>query len=122
MNAEDLAGLGRVQTEIEVLQGLKVTFHSLSVREEEEINIALAGLPSDIIARSTGLQIETLARSIEKIGGKVFMDIKELREYLRSLQRHTLAKLYECWSVEFDSSSSKLVDDVKKSSAPQVPA
>ena len=122
MNAEDLSGLGRVSKEVEPLTGLKVSFHSLSVGEEEKINIALAGLPADMIARSTGLQIETLAHSIEKIGGKAVTDIKELREYLRGLQRHTLSKLFECWSNEFDSDSAKQVDDLKKSSAPPVPA
>ena len=122
MNAEDLAGFGKVAKEVEPLAGLKVTFHSLSVKEEEAINNALAGLPSDIIARSTGLQIETLCHSIEKLGGRAFTDIKELREYLQNLQRHTLSSLYECWSKEFDTESAKQVEDLKKTSAPPVPA
>ena len=122
MNAEELSGLGRRKAEVEPIVGLSVTFHSLSVSEEEEINLALAGLPGDMLARATGLQIETLTHSIEKIGGRAFTDAKELRAYLRGLQRHTLSRLFECWSSEFDGPSSKDVDDVKKSSAPPVPA
>lgn len=122
MNCEDLAGLGRVKKEIEPFTGLKVSFHSLTVKEEREINQAMAQVPQELLTRMTVLQIETLVRSIENIGGKTFTDPSALREYLENLQRHTLTILWDCWSKNFDQASLKDIEGLKKNSELPVPA
>ena len=121
MTPEELAGLGRIKAEIEVFKGLKVVFHSLSVKEEEEVNVAVSQCPQDLMARSAALQIETLCRAIESIGGKTFIDVKDLRKYIESLQRHVLSALWISWTSDFDSKSLKEIDDLKKNSEERVP-
>lgn len=122
MNAADLAGFAKIRKEVEPIPGLKVTLHSLSVSEEEEVNIALSGYPNDAMARATGIQIETLVRAIETLGGKTFSDPKELRDYLKGLQRHVLDRLFSSWNIEFDLESASQIENLKKNSAPLVPA
>lgn len=118
MNCEELAGLGKVRKEVEPFEGLKIMMHSLSVSEEVEVNSALSNYPSDLMARSSGIQKETLVRAIESIGTRNYTDQKELRTYIDSLQRHTLGILWAAWTENFDSESMKKIEDLKKNSAP----
>jgi hypothetical protein len=121
MNIEELAGLGRIRKECEPFEGLKVMFHTLTLKEEKDVNVALSSYPQDILTRSIGIQIETLVRTIESIGEKTFTDLKELKEYLEGLQRHTISILWNAWSDEFDKESLKNVEDLKKNSGGHQP-
>jgi hypothetical protein len=114
MNAQELAGLGKIEKEVEAFQGLTVKFHSLTVKEEIALNAALSAAPQDLVSRSEVLQLETLINSIEKVGERVFSDPKELREYLIGLQRHVLAHLWDVWNSHFDQESAKKIEELKK--------
>ena len=116
MNAEELAGLGKVTKEVEPLTGLKVKMHSLTAREEEEIFAAIATMPDDTLVRTTCLQVETLARTIDSIGTKTYTDINELRTYLRNLQRHVLVMLWDSWMNDVEGDALKDISALKKNS------
>ena len=119
MTVEELAGLGKVTKEVEPFKGLKVKMHSLTAREEEEIFAAMSVLPDDPLVRTTSLQVETLARTIESIGSKTYTDVKELKAYLKGLQRQVLVTLWETWMKEVENDAEKDVQDLKKDSETQ---
>ena len=116
MNLEELCNLGKVNREVDVLEGVKVKFHTLTVGEEQKISEFLSTLPNDILARAKPLQVETLAYAIESINGKTFSDVKELRTYLGTLQGLVLDSFYMSY-ISMEKESIESVEKLKKNSA-----
>ena len=116
MTIEELSGLGRVSKEIEIFKDLKCRMHTLTIKEEAEVNTAVAQYPNDIVVRAGVMQFETLCRAIENIAGRPFVEMKDLREYLSGLQRHILDYFWAAWTEHFDNESAKSVDALKKNS------
>lgn len=116
MNAEELAGLGKIVKEIEPFVGLKIKVHSLTAKEEEEVFMVMATLPNDPLIKTGALQVETLTRAIEMIGTKQYQNADDLRTYLKSLQRHVLVALWESWMTNVEEVALKQIGDLKKNS------
>ena len=121
MNLSELAGWGRIAKEIEPLKDLKLRVHSLTVKEEEEIYTVIAKVSDDALVKTSALQIETLARSIETINGEKFLDVEVLRNHLKSLQRHLLNVIWQSWVKEIEEPAINSINDSKKNSEPPMP-
>ena len=98
------------------LKDLKIKVHSLTVKEEQEIYKALASIGDDALVKTAALQVETLARAIETINGEKFYELKAIKDFLQTLQRHTLTAIWLTWVKEIEEPSITTIDSLKKNS------
>jgi len=114
MDLKSFSALNRVEKEFDVLEGLKVRMHTLSVLQQQQ---ALAELPTsplgmDTALRAVILQQALLIYAIDEINGEK-IDIAKSKEFVQNLQAPIFNALYNCYN-ELAQEQDKTLEELKK--------
>lgn len=103
--------LGRIEEEREVVKGLKVKLHTLSVTEQEELS-GVATTTEEILKNYPAIQIKCLVLATSSINGEV-IDKTQLEKTYKSLQYSVLNAVYNYY-LELGEKQLKVIDELKK--------
>jgi len=114
MDLKSFSSLNRVEREFEVVNGLKISMHTLSVLQQQQ---ALAELPtsplgSDAALRAVILQQALIIYAIDSINGEK-VDIKFIKEFIQNLQAPIFNEIYNCYDV-IAQEQDKTLEELKK--------
>jgi len=114
MDLKSFSALNRVEKEFDVLEGLKVRMHTLSVLQQQQ---ALAELPTsplgmDTALRAVILQQALLIYAIDEINNEK-IDIAKSKEFVQNLQAPIFNALYNCYN-ELAQEQDKTLEELKK--------
>jgi hypothetical protein len=114
MDLKSFSALNRVEKEFDVVNGLKVTMHTLSVLQQQQ---ALAELPTsplgmDTALRAVILQQALLIYAIDSINGEK-IDVQKSKEFVQNLQAPIFNALYNCYD-ELAQEQDKTLEELKK--------
>ena len=98
MDLKSFSALNRVEKDFDVVNGLKVKMHTLSVLQQQQ---ALAELPispvgMDTALRAVILQQALLIYAIDEINGQK-ANPQETKEFVQNLQAPIFNALYNCY-------------------------
>lgn len=98
MDLKSFSALNRVEKEFDVVSGLKISMHTLSVLQQQQ---ALAELPTsplgmDTALRAVILQQALLIYAIDTINGEK-VDIKFIKDFIQGLQAPIFNAIYNCY-------------------------
>jgi hypothetical protein len=98
MDLKSFSALNRVEKEFDVVNGLKISMHTLSVLQQQQ---ALAELPTsplgmDTALRAVILQQALLIYAIDTINGEK-VDIKFTKDFIQGLQAPIFNAIYNCY-------------------------
>lgn len=114
MDLKSFSSLNRVEREFEVVNGLKVSMHTLSVLQQQQ---ALAELPtsplgSDAALRAVILQQALLIYAIDTINGEK-VDIQTAKTFIQDLQAPIFNEIYNCYDL-MAQEQDKTLEELKK--------
>jgi|SRR5579863_8968730 len=114
MDLKSFSALNRVEKEFDVVEGLKVTMHTLSVLQQQQ---ALAELPTsplgmDTALRAVILQQALLIYAIDAINGEK-IDVQKSKEFVQNLQAPIFNALYNCYD-QLAQEQDKTLEELKK--------
>ncbi len=100
MDLKSFSTLNRVEREFEVVNGLKISMHTLSVLQQQQ---ALAEVPasqlgSDPALRAVILQQALLIYAIDSINGEK-VDLPRIKDFIQNLQAPIFNEIYSCYDV-----------------------
>jgi hypothetical protein len=118
MDLTSFSSLNRVEKEFEVVNGLKIKMHTLSVVQQQS---ALSQLPTsplgqDAALRAIVLQQALLIYAIDTINGEK-LELPKVTEFVQNLQAPIFNEIYNCYdqmAQEQDSTLSELKKKVAK--------
>jgi hypothetical protein len=115
MDLTNFYSLAKVAKEFDVVSGLKVSMHTLSVLQQQQ---ALAELPTsplgiDTALRAVILQQALLIYAIDSINGEK-VDIKSAKDFIQNLQAPIFNAIYNCYDVMAQEQDVTLVELSKK--------
>jgi hypothetical protein len=117
MDLTSFAVLNRVEKEFEVVNGLKIKMHTLSVLQQQQ---ALAELPTsplgqDPALRAVVLQQALLVYALDTINGNK-VTLQEAKDFIQNLQAPIFNEIYNCYDQLAQEQDRILVDlkDVSK--------
>jgi hypothetical protein len=98
MDIKSFASLGLVSKEFEIVNGLKISMHTLSVMQQQQ---ALAELPTsplgqDPALRTVVLQQALLIYALDSINGEK-IDLPKAKEFIQNLQAPIFNEIYNCY-------------------------
>jgi hypothetical protein len=114
MDLKSFAVLNRVEKEFDVVNGLKVKMHTLSVLQQQQ---ALAELPTsplgmDTALRAVILQQALLIYAVDEINGEK-VDAQKSKEFVQNLQAPIFNAIYNCYN-ELAQEQDKTLEELKK--------
>lgn len=114
MDLKSFSALNRIEKEFDVLNGLKVKMHTLSVLQQQQ---ALAELPTsplgmDTALRAVILQQALLIYAIDEINGEK-IDALKSKEFVQNLQAPIFNALYNCYN-ELAQEQDNTLEELKK--------
>lgn len=114
MDLKSFSALNRVEKEFDVLDGLKVKMHTLSVLQQQQ---ALAELPTsplgmDNALRAVILQQALLIYAIDEVNGNKVTP-QEAKEIVQNLQAPVFNALYNCYD-QLAQEQDKTLEELKK--------
>jgi hypothetical protein len=118
MDLKSFSSLNRVAKEFEIVDGLKVSMHTLAVLEQQN---ALAEIPTsplgqDLALRSIVLQQALLVYALDTINGEK-VDLQIAKDFIRNLQAPIFNAIYNCYDLmaqEQDATMVALTESKKK--------
>ena len=98
MDLKSFSSLNRVEKEFDVVNGLKVSMHTLSVLQQQQ---ALAELPAspvgqDPALRAVVLQQALLIYALDSVNGSK-VSLQEAKDFIQSLQAPIFNEIYNCY-------------------------
>ena len=114
MDLKSFSALNRVEKDFDVVDGLKVKMHTLSVLQQQQ---ALAELPTsplgmDTALRAVILQQALLIYAIDEINGEK-IDVVKSKDFVQNLQAPIFNALYNCYA-ELAQEQDKTLEELKK--------
>lgn len=116
MDLKSFSTLNRVQREFDVVNGLKISMHTLSVLQQQQ---ALAEVPtsqlgSDPALRAVILQQALLIYAIDTINGEK-VELSAVKDFIQNLQAPIFNEIYACYDLMAQEQDNTLVELKKKS-------
>ena len=123
-NVMQLIQEGKLEEVVEPVKGYKVTMHTLTVGEQDQIRKEngkdLFAMAADEIAQNASMWVSVLTNSITNINGRDFQtpaDKQELADVLKKCQQVVFSRFVEAWVALLTKQSSIFSDEtVKKNS------
>jgi hypothetical protein len=114
MDLTSFASLNRIAKEFDVVNGLKISLHTLSVLQQQQ---ALSELPTsplgqDPAFRAVILQQALLIYAIDSINGKP-ATVQEAKEFIQNLQAPIFNEIYNCYDM-MAQEQDKTLEELKK--------
>jgi hypothetical protein len=114
MDLKSFSALNRVEKEFDVVNGLKLSMHTLSVLQQQQ---ALSELPTsqlsmDNALRAVILQQALLIYAIDSINGQK-VTIQESKEFIQNLQAPIFNAVYNCYDL-MAQEQDKTLEELKK--------
>jgi hypothetical protein len=115
MELKSFSSLGRIEKEFEVLDGLKLSMHTLSVLQQQQTlaEIPAATLGTDQALRTFVLQQALLVYAIDSINGEK-VTLEQAKQFIQSLQAPVFNEIYNCYDLMAQEQDSTLVALKKK--------
>jgi hypothetical protein len=116
MDLKSLAQLGRIEKEFEVVPGVKVKFHTLSVVEQQK---ALASIPDNVLddnARWAYMQQAILVHATDSVNDQK-PELAALRELYGTMQYSILVEFFTRY-LEVVADQNSILDELKKKMTP----
>lgn len=115
MDLTSFATLNRVAKEFEVVNGLKISLHTLSVLQQQQ---ALSELPTsplgqDPALRAVVLQQALLVYALDSINGAK-VSLQEAKDFIQNLQAPIFNEIYNCYDLLAQEQDKTLVELKKK--------
>jgi hypothetical protein len=115
MDLQNFASLGRIQKEFDVINGLKVKMHTLSVLQQQS---ALSQLPTsplgqDPALRAVVLQQALLIYALDELNGEK-ITLEDSTKFIQNLQAPIFNEIYNCYDVMAQEQDKTLVELKKK--------
>lgn len=115
MDLKSFSTLNRVQREFDVVTGLKISMHTLSVLQQQQ---ALAEVPtsqlgSDPALRTVILQQALLIYAIDTINGEK-VEFPALKDFIQNLQAPIFNEIYSCYDLMAQEQDNTLIELKKK--------
>ncbi len=100
MDLKSFSTLNRVEKEFDVVSGLKISMHTLSVLQQQQ---ALAELPSSTLAMDTALRAVILQQALliyalDSINGQK-VSVQEAKDFIQNLQAPIFNAIYNCYDL-----------------------
>lgn len=114
MDLKSFSTLNRVEKEFDVVNGLKISMHTLSVLQQQQ---ALAELPTsplgmDAALRAVILQQALLIYAIDSINGEK-ADVKTVKDFIQNLQAPIFNAVYNCYD-QMAQEQDQTLEELKK--------
>lgn len=114
MELKSFSSLNRIEKEFDVVTGLKISMHTLSVLQQQQ---ALAELPtspvgSDVALRTVILKQALLIYAIDTINGDK-VTIQQAKDFIQGLQAPIFNEIYDCYDLMVQEQD-KTLEDLKK--------
>lgn len=115
MDLKSFSTLNRVEREFDVVNGLKISMHTLSVLQQQQ---ALAELPTsplgttDPALRAVILQQALLIYAIDSINGEK-VDVQKVKDFIQNLQAPIFNVIYNCYD-QLAQEQDKTLEELKK--------
>jgi hypothetical protein len=114
MDLKAFSSLNRVEREFDVVSGLKVSMHTLSVLQQQQ---ALAEIPTsplgaDTALRAVILQQALLVYALDTINGEK-VDLQTAKKFIQDLQAPIFNEIYNCYDT-MAQEQDKTLDELKK--------
>jgi len=115
MDLKSFSTLNRVEKEFDVVNGLKISMHTLSVLQQQQ---ALAELPSSTLAMDTALRAVILQQALliyalDSINGQK-VSIQEAKDFIQNLQAPIFNAIYNCYDEMAQEQDKTLIELKKK--------
>jgi hypothetical protein len=115
MDLKSFSSLNRIEREFEIVNGLKVSLHTLSVLQQQQ---ALAELPTspagqDPALRAVILQQALLIYALDSLNGKA-ITVQEAKDFIQNLQAPIFNEIYNCYDVLAQEQDTTLIELKKK--------
>jgi hypothetical protein len=115
MDLKSFSSLNRIEREFDIVNGLKVSLHTLSVLQQQQ---ALAELPTspagqDPALRAVILQQALLIYALDSLNGKA-ITVQESKEFIQNLQAPIFNEIYNCYDVLAQEQDTTLTELKKK--------
>lgn len=115
MELQNFALLNRVEKEFDVVNGLKIKMHTLSVLQQQQ---ALSELPTsplgqDPALRAVVLQQALLVYALDSINGEK-IDLQKAKDFIQNLQAPIFNEIYNCYDIMAQEQDSTLQTLKKK--------
>ena len=112
MNLNEIINIGRIESEFDITEGLKVKMHTLSGEEQAIVINRTADKALDAYGRKNSIDIEMLVASITEING-VEVTEATTREFVNKIQATLQFKLLALYnSIELESRDK--LEEIKK--------
>ena len=100
MDLKSFSALNRVEKEFEILDGLKVSMHTLSVIQQQQ---ALSELPTsplgqDLALRALVLQQALLVYALDAINGEK-ITLQQAKDFIQNAQAPIFNEIYNCYDL-----------------------
>jgi hypothetical protein len=114
MDLKSFSAMNRVEKEFEVVPGLKISMHTLSVLQQQQ---TLAELPSSTLAMDTALravilQQALLVYAIDSINGQK-VTVQEVKDFVQNLQAPIFNAICNCYDLMIQEQD-KTLEELKK--------
>ncbi|MGH7974984.1 MAG: hypothetical protein ACREBR_05635 [bacterium] len=114
MDLKSFSNLNRVEKEFEIVNGLKISMHTLSVLQQQQ---ALAELPTsplgmDAALRAVILQQALLIYAIDSINGTK-VTVQEAKEFIQNSQAPIFNAIYNCYD-QMAQEQDQTLEELKK--------
>ena len=114
MDLKSFSTLNRIEREFDVVNGLKISMHTLSVLQQQQ---ALAELPSsplgsDTALRAVILQQALLIYALDSINGEK-VDLPTAKKFIQDLQAPIFNEIYNCYD-QMAQEQDKTLEELKK--------
>lgn len=98
MDLKSFSSLNRIEREVEVVNGLKVTMHTLSVLQQQQAlnELPTSPLGSDIALRAIVLQQAILIYAIDAVNGEK-VDVQWVKNFVQNLQAPIFNEIYNAY-------------------------
>lgn len=115
MDLTSFKTLGRVSKEFEVVNGLKISMHTLAVLEQQN---ALAEIPTSPLGQDTALRTVILQQALliyalDSINGEK-ITLQQAKEFIQGLQAPVFNEIYNCYDQLAQTQDSTLLELKKK--------
>jgi len=110
MDLKSLAQLGRIEEEREVLKGVKIKMHTLSVTDQEEVTKVIEK-PEDTITKYPALLRSFLTRATISINDET--DSKGIEQFYKEAQFEIVKEIY-IFYLELEKKQLSVLEELKK--------
>ncbi len=115
MDLKSFSNLNKIEREFDVVTGLKVSMHTLSVLQQQQ---ALAEIPTspvgtDTALRAVILQQALLIYALDSINGEK-VDLQTAKKFIQDLQAPIFNEIYNCYDLMAQEQDKTLTELKKK--------